>query len=149
MPAVPFIGAAAAVVGTGYSIYASERANKQSKKFAEAEQARNDLRAARERRDAIRSARAAYASAQQSAENQGVAASSSSQGGLASITSQLGSNLSFLDQFKTFTDQAGAAYSAMQTWSQRASRAGQVASLGMSIASNAPGIESTFKRIFK
>lgn len=147
--AISAVGATAAVVGTGYSIYANERANKQSKAFAKAEQARNDLRAARERRETIRSARAAYASAQQSAENQGVSASSASQGGLASIGAQLQSNLSFLDQYKTFTDQAGEAYGRMQTWKARSDTAGSVASFGMSAANNAEGIVGTFNRIFK
>lgn len=151
MPAIPLAGWAlgVAAVGTGYSIYAGERGAAQAKKAMKAEQARNDLSAARERRDAIRSARAAYASSQQSAENQGVALSSSSQGGLGSISSQLETNLSFLDQYKVFSDQASSALQKAATWKQRASVAGDIASAGMSVASNATAIKNTFNSIFK
>lgn len=138
-----------AAIGTGYSIYAGERANKQAKKYAKAEQQRSDLQYARERRDAIRQARAAYASAQQSAENQGVASSSSAQGGQSSITSQLNSNLSFLDQYKVFTDQASGALAAQAKWQHRQQQADQVVGLAMSVAGNSAGISATASKIFK
>ena len=156
MPAaLPFIAAAAVattVVSTGYSIYAGERANKFAKKAAKTEQARNDLQAARGRRDAIRDARAAYASAQQSAENQGVAQSSSAIGGQASIASQLNSNLSFLDQFKFYTDQTSAALGKAQTWGNRANTADKIAGASASVFQAAGGIgalEKQFSTIFK
>jgi hypothetical protein len=140
---------AVAAVGTGYSIYAGERANKQQKKAAKAEQARSDLQYARQRRDAIREARAAYASSQQSAENQGVANSSSALGGQASIAAQLGSNLSFLDQYKVYTDQASAALASSASWNNRAQTGSQIAGLAMDVAGNANAIQSSAQKIFK
>lgn len=149
MPAIPALALGVAAVGTGYSIYAGERANKQAKAAATAEQARNDLRAARERRDAIRAARVAYGSVAQSAENQGVSASSSALGGQSSITSQIASNISFLDADKFYADQAGQALGKMQTWRSRASTAGDVAGFAMSVFNNADAIQGQFNKIFK
>jgi hypothetical protein len=149
MPALLPLALGVAAVGTGYSIYAGERANKQAKKAAQAEQARNDLRAARERRDAVRQARMAYGMAAQSAENQGVGESSSAIGGQASISSQLSSNLSFLDKDKFYADQASTALGNMRSWSNRANTASQVAGLAMTAFNNSEAITNQFNKIFK
>lgn len=68
-----------------------------------------DLQNARNKRDAIREARMAFGKAQNTAANQGVSASSGSLGGLSSISSQVSDNVSFLDQFGFYSDQASKA----------------------------------------
>lgn len=149
MPAIPIIGVAAAVVGTGYSIYAGERANSQAKKATKLQQQQADLSAARQKRDSVRQARMAYAQAQAAAENQGVSGSSSAQGGQASIVSQLNDNLSFLDQYGFISDQASKALGKAQSWRASAQMGGAIAGFGGTVFANAPQIEQTFNRIFK
>lgn len=73
------------------------------------QQKQADLQNARARRDAVREARMAYGAAQNTAANQGVSGSSGSLGGLSSITSQAADNVSFLDQFGFYSDQASKA----------------------------------------
>lgn len=154
MPAVAAIGVAGlisgaslavAAVGTGYSIYAGQKSLKEQKKANQAEQARNDLQNARQKRDAIRQARMAYGSAQQSAENQGVSLSSSALGGQGSISSQLSSNLSFLDNYKFLTDQASEHLSNAASYKTNAAVAQDVAGLGFSAFNNSDRIAAVFK----
>jgi hypothetical protein len=148
MPAVPLIGLGLAAVGTGYSIYAGERANKQAKKAAKLEGQRNDLQAARQKRDAVRQARMAYATSQAAAENQGVSASSSAAGGQSSIASQIGSELSFLDQYGFLSDQASKALGKSQSWSRSAQMGEAVAGVGLSVFSNASEISQAIGKVF-
>jgi BRCT domain type II-containing protein len=68
-----------------------------------------NLQNARAKRDAVREARLAFGTAQNAAANQGVSGSSSSMGGLSSITSQVSDNISFLDKFGLYSDQAATA----------------------------------------
>lgn len=140
---------AIATVGTGYSIYNGERASKENRKAQELQRQANQITEARTKRDSIRQARMAYAKAQQSAENQGVAVSSSSQGGLGSIQSQLGSNLSFLDQISTINDQASAALGRAATFEQRSRTADAVAGLGFSAFGASGQLQSSFDKMFK
>lgn len=112
-PVIAGIALATAVVGTGVSIYSSQKAAGAYAQSAAAQREANrfqrqqaDLQAARQKRDAIRQSRIAQASVQQSAENQGVSGSSAAIGGQASIQSQLNSNLSFLDQYSSLSDAA-------------------------------------------
>lgn len=145
MPALPALALATAVVGTGYSIYAGERANSMQKKANTAEAQRNDLATARQRRDAIREARVAYGQSQQSAENQGVASSSAALGGQASVASQLNSNMSFLDQYSFLTDQASTFLGKAQAFRSQAQTAGDIGSLGFTVFNNRDSISKVFK----
>lgn len=146
MPAIAVVAAVTAVVSTGYSIYAGERANSQAKKAQKAEVARNNLASARERRDAIKAARAAQANAAQSAETQGVSMSSAALGGQGSIASQLSGNLSFLDQYKFFSDQASAALGSAATFRARAQTADSIAAIGATVYNNSDRIQNFFQR---
>lgn len=146
MPAIPIIAAVATVAATGYSIYAGERANSQNKKARQAEVARNNLAAARQRRDAIKDARRASADAVQASETQGVSMSSSAVGGQASIASQLSGNLSFLDQYKFFSDQASAALGSAATFRARAQTADSIAAIGVAAFNNSDRIQNFFQR---
>lgn len=110
-PAIAIAGASLAVaaVGTVAQISSASKARKASNKAARYERQRSDLQSALQKRDAVRSARSSYAEAQQNAQNQGVQDSSSAEGGQGSIVSQVNSNLSFLDQYGFYSDQASKA----------------------------------------
>lgn len=94
----------AAVVGVGISAYGTiksgQAADKQAKmqqKGLKSQQAAEEVKQARERRNAIREARIKRAAIVQSGANQGATNTSSVSGGAGSITSQMGSTVSFLD----------------------------------------------------
>lgn len=131
------IGLAVGAVG-GYASYKQQKkANKLQKKAAATQRSSDNMKAARERREAIRNARLASASVTQDAVNDGVIGSSAALGGLGSIASQLNQNLSFLDGQNRLADQAGTelskankAIGSAQTW-------GAVSNLGMTVFSNA------------
>ena len=108
------------------------------------QQKQANLQNARTQRDAVRQARMAYAQSQQAAENQGVAGSSASQGGLGSIASQLGDNLSFLDQYGFYSDQASRALGRANKASASADMWGGVANVGMSVFGNSDRIANVF-----
>jgi hypothetical protein len=78
----------------------------------------------------MRAGMAAYADAQASAENQGVADSSGAMGGQGSIQSQVNSNLSFLDSYSYLSDRSGAALGKANEFATSASIWGGVAKLG-------------------
>ena len=86
----------------------------------------------------------AFGAAQQSAESQGVGDSSASQGGLGSIQTQLGSELSFLDQFTGLSDQASIALGNAAKFQNRANTAKSVGSIGMAAFSNSDAIANIF-----
>lgn len=162
MPTIPIALAAAslgvAAVGTVASISAGNKANAlaaqanvQNQHATDLQRQMNDLSAARQKRDSIRQARIASAQAQQTGESQGVANSSAAVGGQASIASQLGSNLSFLDQYNSMADQASVALGKAGEFEYRskaamvsASNANQISSLGMSVFANSPRISQVF-----
>lgn len=146
MPAVPVLALATAVVGTGYSIYAGERANAQQKKATQLQKQQADLQAMRQKRDAIRQARMAAAAAAVTSESQGVSGSSSAQGGQGSIFSQLDSNLSFLDQSNVLADQASDALGKMRNYEYLSRTAGQAASLGFSAYAHSSEIQSVLSQ---
>jgi hypothetical protein len=89
------------------------KAEKKSAAFereaAALQQKQVNLQNARAKRDAVREARIAFGTAQNTAANQGVSGSSASLGGLSSISSQVSDNISFLDQFGFYSDQASKA----------------------------------------
>lgn len=93
-----------------YKAYkAGEKSAAEQRKAAEFQQKQVNLQNARAKRDAVREARMAYGTAQNAAANQGVSASSGSMGGLSSIAAQAADNVSFLDQYGVFSDQASKA----------------------------------------
>ncbi len=141
---LPIAAFAVAAVGTGYSIYAGERANKAQRRATRAQRRIADMQAARQKREAIRSARISYANAQQAAANQGVSSSSGSEGGLSSISSQLQSNLSFLDKGGFFSDLASSELGRAQAFSNQAQLGGAIAGLGMTVFNNADTISKVF-----
>src|SRR5690242_18858236 len=100
------VGAAVAIGGTVASISAANKQAKAMKKANRYERQKNELQSARQKMEAMRAGRIAMAEAQQTAENQGAGDTSVGQGGAASIFSQTSGNLSFLDQYGYFSDQA-------------------------------------------
>lgn len=149
MPAIPVIGAVAAVAGAGAAIVGTINARKAQKKALAAQQAaaaferqKARLQEARQRMEAIRAGRAAYAGIQQSAENQGVAMSSAAAGGAGSVISQMGTNLSFLDQYGFLSDQASSSLQRAMKHESTASMWGSVAGLGMQMFSAAGGFNA-------
>jgi hypothetical protein len=147
--AIPIIAATAAVVGTGYSIYAGQKAASQQKKAFAAQQQQANLQEARQRRDAIRASRLAYAQAQAAGETQNTSGSSSSEGGRSSIVSQLSDNLSFLDQYGVLTDQAQTALGKANSYAASSKMGAGIADLGMTIFSNAPKLQELSGKVFK
>jgi hypothetical protein len=148
MPAVPIIGAVAAVAGAGAAVVGTINSASNQKKALKQQQAamafqrqQQQLQSLRQRVDVVRQSRAAYANVQQAAENQGVASSSVAAGGQSSIVSQMNSNLSFLDQYGFLSDQASKALGRAMAFENKASMWGSVAGLGLQVFSSAGGIQ--------
>lgn len=100
------IGAAAMVVGTIGAFKSEKKAAKAAKQANQFERQKASLQSARQKMEAVREGRRALAEVQQNAENQGVSGSSVGQGGAGSVYSQTNSNLSFLDRYGYYSDQA-------------------------------------------
>jgi regulator of protease activity HflC (stomatin/prohibitin superfamily) len=154
--AVAGVGTAVSIAQNSKANSLAQQANAQQQQATTAQRQMNDLQAARQRRDAIRQARIAAANAEQTGESQGSAASSSAIGGQGSIQSQLGSNLSFLDQYNHLADQASIALGNASNLTfqehsaeRSASNYGQIASLGMTVFANSPNISAAAKSVFK
>lgn len=140
------IGATAIAGVSAYNQNRYARSAARSQREAAAFQQRQaDLQNARAKRDAVRSARLSYAQAQNAAVNQGVADSSSSAGGLSSITSQVTDNVSFLDQYGFFSDQASKALGRASVQSMNANTWSAVGGFAMNVAGNASSIASIFE----
>lgn len=131
-------------VGTATSISSGRRAAAAQREATAFQQKQANLQNARTQRDTIRQARMAWAQAQQAAENQGVSGSSSSQGGLGSIASQLNDNLSFLDQYGFYSDQASRALGRANKASASADMWGSIANTGMTVFNNSDRIRNVF-----
>lgn len=101
-------GASLAVgAGSAYMEHQSnKKAAKEAKKANRYERQKNELQSARQKMEALRAGRQALAETQQNAFNQGAEGSSIGQGGAGSVFSQTMGNLSFLDQYGYFSDQA-------------------------------------------
>jgi len=129
---------------SGYFAYKSNKAQNKAAKFqreaAEMQQKQVNLQNARAKRDAVREARIAYGTAQNTAANQGVSASSGSMGGLSSIAAQVSDNVSFLDQYGFYSDQAS---KALGNASRQDSKARGYAAVGQFI-SNAENMAAKF-----
>lgn len=135
---------ATAAVGTAASIKSGKQQAKYAQQAAEFQSKQASLQQARSKRDAVRTARIAYANAQNSAASQGVMDSSASIGGLGSIATQAADNVSFLDQYGFYSDQASKALGKANQAGANADMWGGVANLGFSVFNNAGGIAKTF-----
>lgn len=134
------------VAGVGLAVaagsaYMSHKAQKKEAKFqrkaASAQRAQDNMKAARERREAIRSARIASGVVAQGAANQGVQNSSAALGGLGSIEQQLNQGLSFLDGQNALADQASTALGKANKAAVTAGAWASASALGMQVFSNA------------
>jgi hypothetical protein len=146
MPAAPIIAAGAAVagagiaaVGTANQISANKKSAKANQRAAAYQRQMDNLRAARERRQAIRQARLATGAALQTGVNQGAADSSAALGGLGSIQSQLNSSLSFLDTNTRLADRASEQIGIANKYKAKADTSGAIAGLGMTLFKEAGG----------
>lgn len=141
-------GAGLAVAGaSAVSSYKNQKKGLKEQEAAnEAQRKQADLSRARQNRDAIRQARMAYGAAQASAETQGVGDSSASQGGLGSIQTQLGSELSFLDQFTGLSDQASISLGRAAKFQSKANTAKDVGRLGMTVFNYSDQIAGVFSK---
>lgn len=140
------MGPLAIIAGIGLAISAgsaimSYSAQKKQQKYqqraAAAQRGQDNMKAARDRREAIRSARIATGSVQQSAVNQGVAGSSAALGGQGSIQSQLNQGLSFLDGTNRLADQAGRDLTKANKYAMNAQTWNTVGAFGQKIFANA------------
>jgi type II secretory pathway pseudopilin PulG len=90
----------AIAAGSAYMSYkAQQKQTKLQKTAIKAQRAQDNLRAARERREAIRNARISSGQVEQNAANMGSSDTSAALGGLGSISQQLNQGLSFLDTY--------------------------------------------------
>lgn len=138
------IGLGVAAAGTYMSVKAQQKQVKLQKQAIRAQRAQDNLKAARERREAIRNARISTGAVTQAAANQGVSDSSATLGGLGSIEQQLNQGLSFLDTSNRLADQATEAIGRANIQGMKANTYAQVGQLGMQVFQNASGIGSIF-----
>lgn len=138
------IGLAIGAAGTFMSVKAQKKQAKYAKRAADAQRSAQNMKAARERREAIRTARIQAATVSQGAVNEGVAGSSAALGGLGSIAQQLSSNLSFLDQYNTAMDTAGRMETRANVYAGKANVANSIGQFGMQVFSSASSLGSGF-----
>lgn len=96
-------------IGLGSAIESREErksAERDQKRARAAEKRIQDIKAARERRAAVREAMKARADINTGVVASGVSGSSAAVAGLGTINTQLATNLSFLDQVKSLSDQS-------------------------------------------
>jgi hypothetical protein len=134
------IGLAIGAVGAYESYSAQKKQAKLQRKAIAAQRAQDNMKAARERREAIRNARIASGQIEQAAANQGVSNSSAALGGMGSIEQQLNQGLSFLDGYNTLSDQASRYIGKANKAGVNAGMWGSVSNLGMTVFKNASSI---------
>lgn len=140
--------AVTAIAATGASVYSSQQAAGSQRKAMRIQRRQAALQEAKQKRELVRQGRISAATAASNAENQGVAGSSSAQGGVGSIISQVGSNMSFLDQYGKLSDQITGQNMSAAKYGAQAQLFGDVADLAMMGAQNPDAVQS-FKGIFK
>lgn len=138
------IGLAVGAVGTYESVKAQQKQAKYAKQAVQAQRSQDNLKAARERREAIRNARIASGSVLQSSVTQGVDTGSAALGGLGSIDQQLNQGLSFLDSYNRLSDQASHDLDKANEYGVKSGTWGAAANLGMTVFKNASGINKAF-----
>ncbi len=139
------IGAAVGAVGAYASYKQQKKAVKLQKQANRYQRAQDNLKAARERKEAVRNARISQGAVLQSSVNQGSQDTSAALGGLGSIQTQANQGLSFLDQYNTLSDQASIALGRANKASASAQVWGQVSDFGFKISGNAGGIVKSVK----
>jgi uncharacterized protein HemX len=128
------VGVGVAAVGTVESAHAQKKAANALQDQNAVLRQQTQLQGMRQRTDAIRAGRQALASAEQNAENQGVASSSSAQGGQSSIVSQMISNVSFLDEYNHMTDLAEQFGATAEKYKAKADMWGTITNFGFKVA---------------
>lgn len=131
------IGLAISAGSAIMSYKAQKKQVKYQKRAAAAQRAQDNMKAARDRREAIRTARISSATVQQNAANQGVSNSSAALGGEGSIQSQLNQGLSFLDGYNTLSDQAGRDLTKANKFAMQSQTWDKVGAFGQKIFSSA------------
>lgn len=144
MAIIAGVGLAVSAVGAYSSHKQQKKARKAMKRSAAAQRAQDNMKAARERREAIRNARLASGASLQGAVNQGAENSSASLGALGSIEQQLNQGLSFLDGQNRLADQAAHYIGKAQDYSAKADTWSAVSGLGMQVFKSASGIAQVF-----
>ena len=141
------IGVGVAGVGTYKSVQAQKKSASLQREANQFQQKQANLQNARNKRDAVRASRLAYGTAQNTAANQGVGESSGAMGGQGSIASQGRDNVSFLDQYGFYSDQAASLLGRANQASANASMWNSIGGFGMTLAGNAGTIDSAWKGI--
>jgi Flp pilus assembly protein TadB len=140
MVAVAAVAAGVFAVGTAVSINAQNKQTKALKSATRFERQKASLQSARQKMEAVREGRRAMAEVQQNAENQGASGSSIGEGGAGSVYSQTQSNLSFLDRYGYYSDQASKFGQKAANYGAQAGMWGQVAQVGAQAFSAAGGV---------
>lgn len=141
---IEVILAATAVAATGASVYSSQQAAGANRKSMRLQRRQQALQEAKQKRDIIRQGRIAAATATANAENQGASGSSAALGGVGSIRSQVGSNLSFLDQYGRLSDQITGQNISAANYGAQAQLFGDIANLAWMGAGQGPQIRSAY-----
>ena len=124
----------ASVTGAA-SVIESVKAGKNQRKAQKVQRDADNLRAAREKRDAIRQGMIAQATAEQAANNQGVSTSSGALGGQGSIISQADSSVKWLDTQQQANNLSGIFMDKASKASSKAATFGAVSDLSMTAIS--------------
>lgn len=130
------------------SMYYGAKAQEEQRDAIRMQRKQQALQEARQKRDMIRQSRMAIATTKNNSENQGVSGSSSALGGIGSIMSQLGSNLSFLDQYGQLSDRITNSNMRASKYAQTSQTLSDVASLAMSATGSSGQIMASFNSIF-
>lgn len=141
--AIAAVAAVATIGGTVMSLKAQSKQAKQQRIAMKFERQKAELQSARQKMDVVRQGRISAAEAQQAAENQGVSGTSAAAGGVGSIISQVSGNLSFLDEYGFYSDQASKHLQKAANQGAKASMWAGVAELGSKVYQASGGIDFT------
>lgn len=145
MAIIAGVGTVIGAAGSYASYKQQKKAVKLQKQANRYQRAQDNLKAARERKEAIRNARISSGAVLQASVNQGSQDTSAALGGLGSIQTQANQGLSFLDQYNTLSDQASIALGKANSANASAQVWGQVSQLGFQVSGNAGGIVKAVK----
>ena len=125
---------AAVVIGTAYSIYASEEARQEQKEAQKVQKKITDTKTQRQRIQQLREAQMARAQVAVAAEAGGTAESSTAAGQQAGIQSQAGSNIQFINTIENLRQQMQQRLENAASYANRADVASGLTSLAGSSA---------------
>jgi hypothetical protein len=134
-PYIALAGLGLTAYGTIKSVQAGKEQTKASRQAVSIQQGADDIRQARERRQAIREARIKSAAALQAGANQGAGDSSAVAGGQASLTTQLNSGIGFQGQMGNMSTSATNSIFEANKAGASAGLFGSIANLGANIFS--------------